>query len=480
MKLEILEELDKLGIKYQKKGNRYFCCCPFHSEKTPSCLIDVKNNRYYCFGCGEYGSVYDLVSKIKGIPVSTLIGHAPKLSDELIINNYAKELYNCCLLNTNTGVEILNQNRKRGLTDEVVEYFSIGYAPRNFLHPLKEILEETAKNDNSFGIKPYSWRFSPLINEKGNEIFRERIMFPIQSINGNVLGFTGRTTVKEENFKYLNTSESVEFKKKNVLFNIFKAKNAIEKQRQVYIVEGPFDVIAYHLCGVENVVSPLTCSLSQNQLNLILDNFGKDIEFIIAFDNDTAGKKGIKNAIELLKQNSIWNYKIIQYKYKDAGEYVEYSKLEELKKLISSPLDIASYMSLFYLNTNDNKMKSKYINSFVSFIYGFPSFVAKDMLIKFEKLTNDKDKFAINLYLKRKTDKEILKFMFYQMQHSKQKLDAFKAIISESILSKNEVKVLEDIAKFNLRDYENDFPFSYLISSFVKLRCKELIKEEIF
>ena len=74
------------------------------------------------------------------------------------------------------------------------------------------------------------------------------------------------------------------------------------------------------------------------------------------------------------------------------------------------------------------------------------------MLIKFEKLTNDKDKFAINLYLKRKTDKEILKFMFYQMQHSKQKLDAFKTIISESILSKNEVKVLEDIAKFNLRD----------------------------
>ena len=175
-------------------------------------------------------------------------------------------------------------------------------------------------------------------------------------------------------------------------------------------------------------------------------------EFIIAFDNDTAGKKGIKNAIELLKQNSIWNYKIIQYNYKDAGEYVEYSKLEELKKLISSPLDIASYMSLFYLNTNDNKIKSKYINSFVSFIYGFPSFVAKDMLIKFEKLTNDKDKFAINLYLKRKTDKEILKFMFYQMQHSKQKLDAFKTIISESILSKNEVKVLEDIAKFNLRD----------------------------
>lgn len=469
MKLNIVEELSKLNIKTTQKGTKTFCCCPFHKEDSPSCLIDAKNNRYHCFGCGEDGDVYDLVSKLTGTPKDILKGKTIYLSNEIKANNLALKFYQTGLLNTKIGDTILASQAKRGLTKEVVEYFNIGYAQE------KDSLYNVFEGAKKIGeLSPISSKH-PLIKENKTDFFKSRIMFPIFDLNNNVLGFTGRTTVNDD-IKYLNTPETLEFKKKEVLYNFTKALTSIKATKKVYIVEGPYDVIAYYLCGILNVVSPLTCNLSKEQLNLLTKNCGKDLEFVVAFDSDKAGINGIKNCMELFKSESIWNYKIIKYAYKDAGEYIEKGEKDKLKALISKPLDIASYMASFYNKTKNQDTKSRIINSFVSLIYTFPDIFLKEEVVKFETLINDKESFTSDILFKRKGDNNLLKLIMFQIKEEPKKMEIFNLLVNEKLLTKSELSVIHNLPKYSFNNFKNSYKITNLVVAFIKKRAKKIIE----
>lgn len=476
-KISIVDELEKLGIELTRSGKRYKCCCPLHKEKTPSMFVNPETNTFKCFGCGEGGNVYKLLSKIKNVPIASFFSRKVTLSDEIKANNCIAKFYNTSLTQTKIGVKVLEDYKARGLTTEVCDYFNIGFAPKkdSILDLLKDLHNQT--NPQTILTSTNLFSSIPLIND-GKDFFKNRIMFPIYSLNGNVLGFTGRTISKDNPVKYLNTPETDEFKKNNILFNFYNAIAEIKKQKRIYLVEGPFDVIAYHLAGYKNVVSPLTCNISENQLSLILNNCGSDLEFIIAFDNDKAGLKGIKNTMELFKKNMIWNYKIINYSFKDAGEYVEKDKLDNLIKIIESPLDISEYMSKFYKISKATQSKMVIIKTFVSMIYSFPDLVSEPLIKKFEKLTSDKTHCASEEMLKRKKDKEIIKLIFAQLLGNKEKRKLFDLSVSRDILTKEEIDILNDLKTHSFNDYKNNYELSYLIALFIKIRVQFILQQE--
>lgn len=474
-KLNIIDELNKLGISTTRKGAKTFCCCPLHKEDSPSCLIDIKNNRFHCFGCGEDGDVYELVSKVTGKPIDILKGKKIVLSDEIASNNFALKFYQKCLNETTSGEKAIDYLVKRGLDKDTIDYFSIGLAPDKESSMFAML--QKASDIKDLGISKNACYNSSLTKKDKSDFFRNRIMFPICDLNGNVIGFTGRTIDGDE-IKYLNTPETLEFKKKEILFNFYKALGAIKKQKKVFIVEGPFDVISYHLAGIENVISPLTCNISSEQLKLITDNCGKDLEFIIAFDSDKAGINGIKNCQELFKSESIWNYKMIRYAYKDAGEYVEKGHLEDLKKVISNPFDIADYMASFYHQAKGQDAKSRTINTFVSLIYTLPEIFLKEEVSKFEDLINDKEGFVSDLLFKRKGENNLLKLIMASIKKDKKNLKTFNFLVNEKLLTKGEKEVLNNLEHYDFKKFENNYKFTNLVIAFLKKRVKKFVNEE--
>lgn len=474
-KLNIVDELNKFNIKIVKKGAKNFCCCPLHKEDSPSCLIDIKNNRYHCFGCGEDGDVYDLVSKLTGKPIEVLKGKEIKLSDEIASNNLALKFYQKALKETKEGEKALEYLEKRGLDKDTINYFNIGYAPGESGSIYSLLLKSSEIKET--GVSKNACYNSSLVKGDKTNFFTSRIMFPIENLDGNVIGYTARTTVGDD-IKYLNTPETLEFKKKEILFNFFRALPSIKKKKQVYVVEGPFDVMAYHLVGIENVVSPLTCNISREQLKLITDNCGLDLEFIIAFDSDKAGINGIKNCQELFKSVSIWNYKMIRYSYKDAGEYIEQNKKEELKNSILNALDISSYMASFYKQTKSQDAKSRIINAFVSLIYTMPDLFLKEQVLKFEEEIGDKESFTSDLLFKRKGENNLLKLIFARIKQDEKNLEIFKLLVNDKLLTDGEKEVLNNLSHYDFKNFKNNYKFTNLVIAFLKKRAKKFINNK--
>ena len=476
MNIDIIEELTNLGIKWKKtNSNNIVISCPFHEEKTPSCSININKQVFFCFGCHEGGNILKLLNKINPYkyPLNQTFENKKEIPDEIKCNNFLASFFNVAITDFRDKFKVIEKYVKRGLTPEVIEYFNIGYAPDTVDY--KEMLIARGERENDWKIEKNTWQGNNVLNDRDELCFKGRITFPIYDIYGNVVGFTGRAT-DDSPYKYINSKESKNFKKGSVLFNLFRAKRDIIQQKRVYIVEGPFDCVAYHLAGIKNVVSPLTCSLSQNQLNLIMNTCGKDVEFVVAFDNDQAGKTGIKNCFELFKKNSIWNYGTIKYhsNFKDGGEYIEKNQLDKLISLVSKPLSLGEYYALEYLNEDESKIKSKAINAFVTLISTMPDFVAQQELKTFNKTIKDESNFATELYLKKKQDTEILKYIFFQIKNDDAKKQEFEKVLN--FLTPIERTSYDSIESYNLEKYSNDFKFWFLLGHFIKARVKNNLK----
>ncbi len=483
IKPSILSELELLGKETVKKGNRTFTksWLSGKEDKNPSVLIDVEKNSWYDFSTGEYGDSIDIEAFRKGVSRNQLIKKPIEVPREILINEDTSKFYQRILRNTQEGLNIQKDLEKRGLNKDLIEKLEIGLTYSDFV--LRDILKELSKQENKYAETDIL--LSPVFSIKKangktyvNEFFRDRIIFPIKNEYNFTVGFTGRTFKNDESIKYLNTSESNIFKKKEFLYNINNALASIKKKKQVYIVEGPFDVVAYLNAGVENVISTLTCNISEQQLIKLLSLGGKDLEFIIAFDNDKAGIKGVKNCMELFKQFSIWNYKIVSYEYKDAGEYIVYQKLNDLKNVLKNPKSISEYLATFYNKSNSLSKKSSFINTFVSLVYTFPEFVSNELISSFSMLTNQSEDFIFNLLMEKKKSSEILKYILWHIKNNPSHKNMFKIMVNDVLLEKAEREVLNNLNKFDLKDYENNYKLSNLILQFIKSRSKEKLKEE--
>ena len=293
-------------VKLEKRGQNYLGLCPFHNEKTPSFTVSPEKKIAHCFGCGKGGNIFQFVSLIENITYNQAIAKlgtrlgldiesndnkeaSYDLNNELDIMYYGHRLladyYNYILLNTKEAEDALKYLLDRGLSEDVIKHFNLGYAPRdnnialNFFNSNKinlDLMVEAGllgKNDNG----------------DYYDVFKDRIMFPIKNNQNQVVAFSGRTMSTDKSVpKYYNTHETKIFEKRTVLYNYSDARSFIAKENEVILCEGYMDVIKAHQNGMKNAVALMGTNIDNNKLKEVLSLVKK---ITLSLDNDEAGSK---------------------------------------------------------------------------------------------------------------------------------------------------------------------------------------------
>lgn len=354
---EAIDIVDIIGsyVELKKAGSNYKGLCPFHTEKTPSFMVNPNLQIYKCFGCGMGGDVIKFIqeyerlefkdaleklAQIAGIELNlNFKKHNPKIEKEkeriLKANNLAKNFYHELLIKHSIGKKGRDYALKRKLNKDMILKFEIGYAPDG--NVLTEFL-----NQKDFSTKELvKFGLSIVRNGKVIDKFRDRLMQPIFNENGDVVGFSGRYLGDSEKApKYLNSPETLVFKKNSQLYSLFHAKEAIRRTKKVILVEGNLDVVSAHRVETENIVAPLGTAFTIEQAK-ILKRFADEI--LLCFDNDSAGFNATIRALNILEQVEI-DHKVIKIeKYTDADDVIK-NDLDYWNKIINNPINTLEFI----------------------------------------------------------------------------------------------------------------------------------------
>lgn len=326
-----------------KQGHDYVCLCPFHSEKTPSCRIYTNDQNFYCFGCGAGGDVITLVKRAENLgyieavkflaeKCGMQLPDETKNSKELYlrkriyeINREAARFFYKNLVSSSEGRKGLEYFAARGLRPETIKKYGLGYAPEKWNALLSHL--------KNLGFSEYEALSANLCrrSQKTNGIFdsfRNRVMFPIIDLRGNIIAFGGRV-LDDSLPKYINSSDTPVFKKSRNLFSLNFAKNSSSKR--LILAEGYMDVIALNQAGFENTVATLGTALTQEQ-SRIMSNYAKEV--IIAYDSDSAGQNAAHKAINLLGNVGITVRVLKMNGAKDPDEFIKKFGADRFRRLI--------------------------------------------------------------------------------------------------------------------------------------------------
>lgn len=323
-------------VDLKRRGRGYVCLCPFHSERTPSCTVYPDNQSFFCFGCGAGGDVITFVRRIENLEyieaVRFLAGRAgltlpedagnddlARLKAEVLeINREAARFYHGLLLSP-AGERGMTYLLERGLSEKMITRYGLGFAPEDW-STLYRHLRKQGYTDEQQITAALAAR-----GKKGTlyDQFRNRVIFPIIDLRGNVIGFGGRL-LSGDGPKYLNSSDTVVFKKSRNLFSLNFAKGAKAAQaggeRRLILAEGYMDVIAIYQAGFHNVVATLGTALTKEQARL-MSQYADDV--IIAYDADQAGQTATHKAISLLGEAGVRARIIRMQGAKDPDEYIK-------------------------------------------------------------------------------------------------------------------------------------------------------------
>lgn len=372
-RIDIVELISEY-VPLKKRGADWWACCPFHNEKTPSFSVSPSQGFYYCFGCHVSGNAINFIMEQEKISYTDTIrmlakkaGMEIEYEDEYgavvekkllhiddIINMYERTagMFHYLLTQTAGGKDALSYVKNRGLTDETIEKFKLGYAPRDpmWLHDFllkKGFSDDFLKSSGLFTSKNVNRAF-----------FYDRLMFPIFNRRGQVVAFGGRIFAGDAP-KYLNSSDLLQYKKGETLYAFNFAKAKMRETKAVILCEGYMDVIAYHQCDITYAVAPLGTALTKQQLQLVKP-FVDTI--LLSFDTDKAGLMATNKAILMCRKMG-FTVKIIQLiGGKDPAEIMINSGKEVLTKYVNNAiLDneflIASLHKQFK-NTPEGKAKA--------------------------------------------------------------------------------------------------------------------------
>lgn len=383
-RLDIVDVISKY-VNLKQTGKNYSGLCPFHSEKTPSFIVSPELQRYKCFGCGEAGDIFNFVQKIENIDfVETLEKLAKEAGVKLIKKAPNTHLQRLEEINKKAAIYYYKQLRKhkdaleyiheRGITDQSIKDFGIGYAPGGFG------LLDSIQKDSKYSKKELllSGLFI-LKNDKLREKFFRRIMFPIRSSSGKVIAFTARVLPSNRyGPKYMNSPETPIYQKKNNLYGQYESRQQIRKDDLVILCEGQTDVIAAFQAGIKNIVAPLGTALTKEQLERI-SRLTKNILFI--FDTDTAGQQALEKAFVLSQQLSLNTYATSTSPYKDIDELIKHEP-KKIKEVISKKVDAYTFMLVNLLEKRDLNRLEDYQKT-VSWMERMLSFVVNPTLSSF-------------------------------------------------------------------------------------------------
>jgi len=386
-------------LEIKKSGSNYKGLCPFHNEKGASFMVNQNLQIYKCFGCGEAGDVINFVEKIEGVDFKgaiKIIGdkYGIQISEEKVstedslkkriyeINALALEFFHHLLINHVAGKQGLDYLlKKRKISLETIKEFKLGYAPKDW-STLTDFLKKRGFTEKEIIASNLG------IEKKMGGVydkFRGRIIFPYFSLDSKCIGFMGRT-IFDEDPKYLNSSDTLVFKKGEFLYGLYKTKLEIKKNGAV-MVEGTMDFLKPYQFGLKNLVATSGTALTSNQLE-ILKRYTDKIYF--SFDTDNAGVSAILRGIEISDKFQ-FNIKVISIpkKYKDLDEYFD-SSPEEALGILSSALDINDfYLSYLYKKYDLATAvgKNKIIEEFKGFYSKITNEITRNHYIK--KLSED-------------------------------------------------------------------------------------------
>ena len=384
------------------KGKNYFGVCPFHDDHSPSMSVSKEKQIYTCFSCGATGNVikfiqdYENISFLEAVKkIADIAGISVNIKGK---NDYNKnqDLYDIYELaqkfyqnniNSSKGKKARDYLHSRHLNDDIIKEFGIGLSL-----PDRDILTNMLKNkyDETTLIK------SGLINEGEYDlydVYHNRIMFPLYSLSGQVIGYNGRVYNGEKENKYVNSKETPIFKKRELLYNYHRAKDECRVKKCVFIVEGPMDVIRCYSVGVKNVVAALGTAFGHEQAMLIRK---LSSEVVLMFDGDDAGLKGTKTTLVELEKIGI-TPKIVRLENNmDPDEYILTKGKDTFLNKINNPMNIMEFKaSLLKMNTNLNSSEelAKYANNMINEISKIDDDVLKEISIN--KLS-DETKLDVN------------------------------------------------------------------------------------
>jgi DNA primase len=356
-------------VTLKKKGRDYTACCPFHNEKTPSFYVSPTKQFYKCFGCGEYGSIYDFVMKMEGcafpeavrivadksgvqVPVvETSPDYEARNRDREDIrqlNQWAVEFFENSLNETGEGRRALEYLEQRGVSAETRQSFRLGYAPNAW--------DSLSSHLARCGASATQIERSGLVSFRENSAgyydkFRSRLMFPICDAQGRVIAFGGRILGEGEP-KYLNSPETALYTKGQNLFGLSYAKDYIRRQGYAILVEGYLDFLIPFQHGVRNLVASLGTALTEQQVRLIA-RFSEKRRIVVNFDPDNAGVNATKRSLEMLLSEGFKVNVLTLPDNLDPDEYIRSRGAEGYHQLLKTSQSFLDYIVEQAIKKND-------------------------------------------------------------------------------------------------------------------------------
>ena len=414
-----------------KKGKNYFGVCPFHDDHSPSMSVAEDKQIYKCFSCGESGNVFTFLEKYENISFLEAVKKCADLSGiefnygKSIQKNYNQDLYDIYKfasklyqnnLHSKEGKEAREYLKNRKLDDNIIKEFEIGLS-LNQASILTDALKK--KYDEKTLIK------SGLVSEGDYnlyDIYRNRIMFPLYDLSGNIVGYNGRiyNSNNKNDSKYINSKETPIFKKGELLFNYHRAKKEAREYKFVIVVEGQIDAIRCYQAGYKNVVASLGTAITKEHA-MLLRKLSNNI--VLCFDGDSAGEKATNAAIEQLSTLAL-EPKIVRLEESlDPDEYIlKYGK-ERFKDKIENALNIMQYKEIIIKKDMDlsrTEDLALYTNKMIKEINNINDDVLREISInKLASETNLEVKFIKSKLDKKKEikipiKKNIIKYSKYE------------------------------------------------------------------
>lgn len=379
-------------VPLTQRGKNYFGICPFHDDHNPSMSVSPEKGVYKCFVCGNAGNVFNFVMEYEKVSFYEAVKIvADKIGVSIDISTSKKEntkksplydIYNISYkfyqnnLNTVYGKEAKKYLLNRKIDEDVIKNFNIGLSLSD---------SELCNALKAKGFKDDDIVSSGVAVQNGNniyDIYKNRIMFPLYDLEGNVVGFSGRIYNQKSESKYINTKETEIFKKGELLYNYHIAKKEARKEKNIIVVEGFMDVIRLSTIGIVNVVASMGTAVTKYQLNLI-QKLAPNITLM--FDGDKAGEKATNAFIELANGNDS-NIKVVRLEDNlDPDEYILTKGKDKMIYNLSHAQSVYDYKLSSYkenIDFNDSKEVSNYINVMIKEFEKIDDDIVREIEIK--------------------------------------------------------------------------------------------------
>ncbi len=471
-KVDIITFLNSY-ISLKKSGRNYKALCPFHQEKTPSFVVSPDRQIWHCFGaCQEGGDVIKFLMKWENITfieaLRELAGKSGvkltniqfedkfwKKKERLIsINLLAKEFFEFIFYKTRFGDNAKAYLKKRNLDPKIIKKFNIGYAPSSWDSLLKFLKRKKYSKDEIME--------SGLVvkSERGSiyDRFRGRIIFPIMDARDNIIGFSGRLLGDTKNeAKYINTPETLLYHKRETLYGINLAKEAIKKENNIFIVEGELDVISPFQLGIENIVAIKGSAVTREQL-MFLKRYTTRIT--LALDSDLAGEEAMKKGIEEA-ENLEFDIKVVHFDFaKDPDEAVRNDPIK-FKEAIKDPIPFYDFIINLSQKRNprsDPYSKKKIAEDVVIFIEKIKNPIVRSHYIKKLALILEVTENSIEALIRDMRRKKLQRFTVSSIKKSRSE------IVREIIIQKYLLSII----------FQNEDPFQKAAKIFEIFKTEDL------